>query len=265
MPYLDLTSHRLHYRIDGDTDDGTGKPWLMFCNSLGTDLRMWDAQVVELSRHYRMLRYDCRGHGLSSAPPAPYTLTDLGNDVIALLDALDIARAHFCGLSIGGLTGQWLGLHARERFGKIVVCATAARIGTAESWSARIEAVRENGLGGLTAVTAMRWFTPVFNAAEPAIVGRILDSFAATSIDGYIGCCAALAGSDLRKDIDKIANPLLAISGEDDPVCPPSELEAIAAGVRQGRHVSLPGRHIVNVESASVFNPVLLEFFGSEP
>ncbi|WP_455873667.1 3-oxoadipate enol-lactonase [Rhizobium yanglingense] len=262
MPYLDLTSHRLHYRIDGDTD-GTGKPWLMFCNSLGTDLRMWDAQAVELSRHYRVLRYDRRGHGLSSAPPAPYALADLGNDVIALLDALDIARAHFCGLSIGGLTGQWLGLHAGERFDRIVVCATAMRIGTAESWTARIDAVCENGLGGLIAATAMRWFTPAFNAAEPAIVGRILDGFAATSIDGYVGCCAALGDFDLRKDIDKIANPLLAISGEDDPVCPPSELQAIAARVRQGRHVSLPGRHIVNVESASVFNPILLEFFGS--
>ncbi|MCA1442957.1 3-oxoadipate enol-lactonase [Ensifer sp. IC4062] len=264
MSYLDLATHRLHFRVDGDTDGSQNKPWLMFCNSLGTDLHMWDMQVAALSRDFRLLRYDRRGHGLSSAPPPPYALPDLGNDVLALLDALEIERAHFCGLSIGGLTGQWLGIHAGHRLGKIVLCATSAKVGTTEGWTTRMNIVRECGLAPLTAATADRWFTPGFNAVEPGTVGKVIDSFVATSIDGYIGCCAALAGGDLREDIERIVNPLLAISGDDDPVCPPADLENIAGCVLQGRHLSLPGRHVVNIESSQAFNAALLEFLRSE-
>lgn len=259
MPYLDLASHRLHYRIDGDS---AGKPWLMFCNSLGTDLSMWDRQASALSQTYRVLRYDRRGHGLSSVPPAPYALSDLGHDVLALLDALNIDRAHFCGLSIGGLTGQWLAVHAGDRLGKVVLCATAARIGTRESWDSRMEAVRKDGLGPLVAATAERWFSPAFIAGNPDTVGNVLDRFAATLPEGYAGCCAALADSDLRGKLHRVANPVLAISGEDDPVCPPSDLEAISAAVERGQHVSLAGRHIFNIESSTPFDAVLSDFLG---
>lgn len=262
MPYLDLPTHRLHYRIDGAAGK---KPWLTFCNSLGTDLHMWDAQVASLSQDFRILRYDRRGHGRSGAPVPPYGLADLGGDVIALWDALSIRRSHFCGLSIGGLTGQWLGIHAGARLGRMVLCATAARIGTAESWHARIGEVRANGLGGLVPATAERWFTPGFRATHPATVKAILDGFAATSVDGYVGCCAALAGADLRDRLPQIANPLLAISGDDDPVCPPAELAMIAKAVRCGRHLSLPGRHIVNRESAPRFDIALKDFLTAAP
>jgi 3-oxoadipate enol-lactonase len=256
MPHIDLPSHRLHYRIDGT--DPT-KPWLMFCNSLGTDLRMWDAQVAGLSDHFRILRYDRRGHGRSSAPPPPYSIADLGGDAIALLDALEIPRTHFCGLSIGGLTGQWLGVNAADRFDHIVVCAAAARVGTPARGAARIADVTANGLAGLVPATAERWFTPAFNAAEPATVRAVLNQFEATSVDGYVGCCAALAGADLRPQIAQIANPLVAISGNDDPVCTPADLAAIATAVLHGRHVSLPGRHIVNIEAADAFNATLID------
>lgn len=255
MSVLDLPTHRLHYRIDGDTG-----PWLLLCNSLGTDLHMWDAQATALSRHLRVLRYDRRGHGASSAPPPPYTLAELGGDALALLDALGIERAHFCGLSIGGLVGQWLGIHAGERIDRLVVCATAARIGTADSWNTRIDQVRADGLAPLVAATADRWFTPGFVAAHPGLVDAILARFAEVSAEAYIGCCAALAGADLRGDIARIERPLLAVSGDDDPVCPPADLRAIAIGVADGRHVSLPGRHIVNIESAPAFSALLLEF-----
>lgn len=257
MPHLDLTSHRLFYRIDAAGGD---KPWLTFCNSLGTDLHMWDAQIADLARDFRILRYDRRGHGQSGTPTPPYSLADLGGDVIALWDALGIERSHFCGLSIGGLTGQWLGIHAGARLDRLVVCATAARIGTSDSWAARIADVRANGLASLVPATAERWFTPAFLAAEPAVVQTILDGFAATSGDGYAGCCAALAQADLRDDLSRIEIPVLAISGDDDPVCPPTDLEAIAQGVQDGRHHSLPGRHIVNVESAASFNGLLRQF-----
>ncbi|WVT76204.1 3-oxoadipate enol-lactonase (plasmid) [Sinorhizobium chiapasense] len=258
MAYLELPSHRLHYRIDGDQKGGA--PWLLFCNSLGTDLSMWDAQIGALSPHFRVLRYDRRGHGRSSAPPPPYTLADLGHDVLALLDALEIEKTHFCGLSIGGLTGQWLGVHAGKRLDKIVLCATAARIGTPEGWATRIDAVRASGLEGLTAATAERWFTPAYAASHGDAVDRVIKSLGATSTDGYIGGCTALAAADLQEEIAKIANPLLAISGERDPVCPPADLENIAKCVQRGRHLSLPGRHIVNIEFASGFNAALLEF-----
>lgn len=259
MPHLDLATHRLHYRIEGAADE---KPWLTFCNSLGTDLHMWDPQVAGLAKDFRILRYDRRGHGLSSAAPPPYSLADLGGDVIALWDALRIDRSHFCGLSIGGLTGQWLAIHAGTRLDRVILCATAARIGTRQSWNARIDEVGAGGLAGLVPATAERWFTPAFRKAQPDSVEQVLASFAATSVDGYIGCCAALARADLRDDLRQIAHPLLAISGDDDPVCPPADLDAIATAVRHGRHQSLPGRHIVNQESAEKFNLLSKDFLS---
>lgn len=258
MPYLDLPTHRIHYRING-----TEGPWLTFCNSLGTDLQMWDAQIADLAQDFRILRYDRRGHGQSTAPPPPYDLADLGGDVIDLLDALKIDRTHFCGLSIGGLTGQWLGIHAGTRLDRVVLCATAPRLGTADSWNARIDEVRAGGLHGLLAATADRWFTPGFRAARPDVVDRILHGFAATSTDGYAGCCAALAEADLLSQLDRITAPVLAISGNDDPVCPPADLEAIARAVPDGRHQVLPGRHIVNIESAARFNMVVKDFLNA--
>ncbi|WP_096787546.1 3-oxoadipate enol-lactonase [Rhodobacter sp. CZR27] len=257
MPDLHIPTHHLHYRIDGAA---AARPWLVFCNSLGTDLHMWDAQVADLSEDFRILRYDRRGHGKSGTPTPPYSLADLGRDVIALMDALGIARAHICGLSIGGLTAQWLAIHAGDRFDRVVACATAARIGTAESWNARRAEVEANGLRGLVAATGERWFTPAFRAARPAAVGAILDGFAATPVAGYAGCCAALAGADLRERLAEIAAPLLAISGADDPVCPPADLEAIARAVQDGHHAALPGRHLLNLESAAAFNAVLRDF-----
>lgn len=255
LPGSHLPSQRLHYRIDG-----TRGPWLTFCNSLGADLHMWDAQAEALSGSFRILRYDRRGHGASSASPAPYSMADLGGDVLALLDALQIDRTHFCGLSIGGLVGQWLGVHASDRLDRLIVCATAAKIGTAESWQERSEQVRDHGLAPLLEPTAERWFTPAFNAAHPEVVRDILARFAATSIEGYRGCCAALADTDLRGELGRIKTPLLAISGDDDPVCTRTDLQAIADGVVDGRHQSLPGRHIVNIESATAFNVAVADF-----
>lgn len=257
MALLELSTHRLHYRVDGDTG-----PWLVLCNSLGTDLHMWDAQAEALSTRFRVLRYDRRGHGQSTAAPGPYTLADLGGGVLALMDALKIERANFCGLSIGGLVGQWLGIHAPDRIERLVVCATAAKIGTAESWNQRIALVQDKGLTPLLGATADRWFTPDFIAANPDVVKDILARFAAVSAEGYAGCCAALAGADLRAQINRIGVPVLAISGDDDPVCTPDDLQAIADGVADGQHVSLPGRHIVNIESAEAFSAALADFLA---
>lgn len=255
MARLDRGSYQLEYRIEGSAG-----PWLMFCNSLGTDLHMWDEQVRALAAHYRFLRYDRRGHGLSSAPPAPFTLQQLGEDVLALLDALQLERTAFCGLSLGGLVAQWLALHAPQRLRHVVVCASAARIGSATSWEERAAMVSAGGLQPLRQATAERWFGDAFRHAAGARVEAILDSFERTSINGYLGCCAALGHADLRADITAIKLPLLAIAGADDPVCPVADLQAIADGAAHGTLQVLPGRHLLNVESADRFNLALHRF-----
>ena len=260
MPYLDLPAHRLHYRLDGT---GTDKPWLIFCNSLGTDLHMWDGQIEALANDFRILRYDRRGHGLSSAPHSAFTLPELADDVIALMDHLAIEQANFCGLSIGGLVGQWLAIHAGHRFDKFVFCATAARIGTVDSWQERIDTVARDGLSKLLAGTAERWFTPEFRSTAPEIVRKLMTTFEQTTLDGYLGCCAALRDADLRSDLHRIHHPVLAIAGQDDAVCVESDLELIAKSVLRGRHRTLPGRHIVNLQAAGQFNALLTEFLAS--
>lgn len=173
MAYLRLPTHRLHYRLDGTE----GRPWLTFCNSLGTDLHLWDVQIEAFAPHYRILRYDRRGHGDSETPPGPYSVADLGQDVLALWDALEIAQSDFCGLSIGGLTGQWLGLHVPHRLRRLVVCATAKKIGSAATWESRIEQVRSEGLPVLIDATLQRWFTPEFAISH----AQRLDMIAAAS------------------------------------------------------------------------------------
>ncbi len=256
MAFLDLPTHRLHYRIDG----AEGAPWLTFCNSLGTDLTMWDGQVAELANDFRILRYDRRGHGQSTAAAGVYTIDQLGGDVLALWDALKIQRTHFCGLSIGGLTGQWLGLNATNRLDRLVVCATAAKIGTGESWETRIAQVREQGLKPLAEGTVMRWFTEHYTDTHEEQVRAVLDIFLATSPEGYAGCCHAVGQADFRSDLAGIGVPLLAIAGDDDPVCPPADLQFIAKHVANGQCAQVGGRHICNIESAADFNATLRDF-----
>lgn len=259
--FLDLGEVQLHYRIDGPPR----APWLVFCNSLGTDLSMWEAQVDALGEHFRILRYDQRGHGLSSSPPSPYTIAELGSDVLGLLDELGIERAHFCGLSIGGLVGQWLALHAPSRFDRLVLASTAGRIGTEAGWRARIAEVRDRGLGSIAAGTVERWFTPAFAGHAPEVVKEILGRLQQTSLDAYVGCCEALVGADFRALAGAIRSPVLAIAGAEDPVTAPADLEAIARRVPTGSLCVIPGRHLCNIESAAAFNDAMASFLTGSP
>lgn len=220
----------------------------------------WDAQIEALAPYYRVLRYDRRGHGASSAAPGPYRIADLAGDVLALLDALSVQRTHFCGLSIGGLTGQWLGMHAGARLHTLSVCATAAKIGTEDGWQARIAQVRAEGLAGLLAGTRERWFTPAFVDMQPAAVEAILATFLATDAQAYVACCEAVASADFRGALGAIATPLLALAGHDDPVCPAEGLQAIAAQAARGSFAQVHGRHLCNLESPHAFNDALLRF-----
>src|SRR5436309_5065226 len=208
MAYLDSPGARMHYRLDGPAD----APVVMLSNSLGADLAMWDPQIASLTGRYRVLRYDTRGHGRSSSPIGPYTIEQLARDAVALLDALAIRRVRFCGLSMGGMIGQWLGIHAGDRLEKLVLASTAAKIGTAETWKARIDAVRNGGIESVADAVLARWFTSSFLTSSPQIVSDLRKRMIAADRDGYIRCCEAIRDSDLREDVARIGVSTLVIS-----------------------------------------------------
>ncbi|SFU81317.1 3-oxoadipate enol-lactonase [Pseudoduganella namucuonensis] len=258
MPVADINHTSIHYRTDGERH----LPCLVFSNSLGTDLGMWDAQAAALVSRFHVLRYDTRGHGRSASPPGPYTLEQLGGDVLALLDHLDIERAHFCGLSMGGVTGQWLGVHAPRRLIKLVLANTAARVGTAEGWQSRAAAVRAHGLGGIADGAASRWFGAGFAEREAPTVARMTDALRAQDPAGYAACCEALAAADMRGALHAVPAPTLIIAGSLDPVTTVADAEAMRAEIGDSRVATLPASHISNVESPARFTRALLDFLA---
>lgn len=255
---LRLNGNDIFYRVDGEP----GKPWLMLSNSLGTDLRMWDAQVEFLRRDFHILRYDMRGHGGSSTAPGPASLAQLGQDVLALLDALDIERTHFCGLSMGGLIAQWLGVHAPERLHKLVIANSAPRIGTPQGWQDRAAQVRATGLDGVADGAAGRWFTPDFAQREPRRVATLVAGLRGASAEGYAACCDALAAADLRETLVTIAAPTLLIAGVHDPVTTVADAAAMQEQIPGAAMVTLDASHISNIEAETAFNHALREFLA---
>ena len=249
MPLAHVNGGHLHYELTGPTN----APALVLSNSLGTNFSMWDAQMSELRKNYRVLRYDTRGHGQSEVTSGPYSFEQLGRDVLALADALDIGHFSFCGLSMGGVTGLWLGIHAGKRLHKIVLCSTGAKIGNAETWDARIEAVRKGGTKSIAAATMERWFTARFRESSPDIVERVKHMVENTSTEGYISCCAALREADLRESIAAITTPTLAISSTHDPAAPPADGRFIAQRIAGARYVELDAAHLSNIEQHDRF------------
>ena len=249
MPVAHVNGGHLHYELTGSSN----APLLVLSNSLGTNFSMWDAQMPELRKNYRVLRYDTRGHGQSEVTSGPYSFEQLGRDVLALADALDIGHFSFCGLSMGGVTGLWLGIHAGKRLHKIVLCSTGAKIGNAETWDARIEAVRKGGTKSIAAATMERWFTARFRESSPDIVERVKHMVENTSTEGYISCCAALREADLRESIAAITTPTLAISSTHDPAAPPADGRFIAQRIAGARYVELDAAHLSNIEQHDRF------------
>src|ERR1700692_4297471 len=183
---------RIRYRLDGPI----GAPFLVLSNSLGTNLDMWEPQVAAFTTRFRGLRYDSRGHGLSEVPPGPYTIERLARDVVALQDELKSDRAHFCGLSMGGMAGMWLGVHASRRIDRLVLCNTAPRIGSAERWNARIDAVNKGGVASIADTVGVPGFTPRFRDAVPDSVQRMRAMLIASPAEGYVASCAAVRDMD---------------------------------------------------------------------
>jgi 3-oxoadipate enol-lactonase len=256
MPFIEASAGQIHYRLEGPP----GAPLLLLSNSLGTNLEMWNLQTPRFIERFRVLRYDSRGHGQSLVTPGPYTIEQLARDVIALLDGLHVERANFCGLSMGGMIGMWIGLHLPERLEKLVLCNTAALIGPPERWNARIEDVRKGGMEAIVSSVLERWFTPSFREHAPEAVEPIRQMLVKTSADGYISCCAAIRDMDLREEISTIRLPTLVITGAHDPATPPEDGRFIASKIQAARYVELDAAHISNVEAQEQFTAEVMSF-----
>jgi 3-oxoadipate enol-lactonase len=242
----------LHHELTGPDD----APVIVLSNSIGTDLGLWDGQVPALREHFRVLRYDQHGHGRSPAAPGPYDLKRLGTDVLGLLDRLGIERAHFAGVSLGGMIGMWLAEHAAERIDRLALVCTSARLDP-QAWHERAEQVRAQGLEPLVDVTLSRWFTPAY--PDPARFGRMLR---ACDPAGYAGCCEAISTMDILDGLAGISSPTLVIAGRDDPATPPAHAERIATAIPGARLETLPdAAHLANAEQVDAANRLLLDHF----
>ncbi len=247
---VEIAGGRLHYRVDGPADGSA----VLLINSLGTTMDLWSAQAAALSRRYRVIRYDPRGHGASSVPPGEYTIEDLGRDAVHVLDAAGVETAHVCGISIGGLTAMWLGVNRPQRLRSLVIANTAARVGTLDRWSERIDKVRHDGMEAIADLAIANWFTPAFRDREPGTIARFHQMVASCSPEGYIGCCAALRDADLREAIGGIRVPSLVVAGDQDPSTPLVDAEFIATAIHGSTLLTLNAAHLTNVECADSFS-----------
>jgi 3-oxoadipate enol-lactonase len=259
MPIAKISNIELHYELSGPEQ----APVLLFSNSLGTTLHMWDAQVAEFSKHFRLLRYDTRGHGQTSVPAGPYTIEQLSADVVHLLDILHLQRVNFCGLSMGGSTGQFLGAHFPERFHKMVLCSTAVKIGTPESWDARISAVQKDGMKVVASAVIERWFTAPYRVSHPAEIATMQSMLENANPAGYASNCAAVRDADLRPSVSLIRLPALVISGAHDPATTPADGRSLAQQIPNARYAELSAAHISNIEAQAAFNQEVLSFLLS--
>ncbi|MCY0772852.1 3-oxoadipate enol-lactonase [Enterobacter cloacae complex sp. 2022EL-00788] len=246
----------LEFRLDGPAN----APLLVLSNSLGTTYAMWQAQLPALTRHFRVLRYNTRGHGRSPLPRGPISLASAGQDAIALLDRLGVEKACFCGISLGGMTGLWLNRHAPERFHRLVVANSAARIGETAGWLQRAALVREQGMAPVAATAADRWFTPDFCQAHPEVVAELIAGLTDTPAEGYAACCEALAYADLRDDVQFMPRPMLVIAGEHDPVTTTRDARWLVETAPDAQYLALPASHLSSTACAQAFNQHLITF-----
>jgi 3-oxoadipate enol-lactonase len=232
----------LNHRVEGPAE----APVLVLLNSLGTDMRMWEPQVAALRDEVRLVRLDARGHGGSPMAEAPWTLADLGGDVLALLDSLGIAKASFAGVSLGGATALWIAAHAPGRVERLFACFTSPYFGPPDPWLERAAILRADGVGAVADGVLDRWFTA---AIDPDLRARMREMIVATPPAGYAAATEVVAHLDLRDDLARITAPTLVISGSEDPACPPEIGLALAAGIPGAEFAELEGvAHLGNVE-----------------
>ena len=255
MPDINADGCTIHVEVEGPEH-----PVLMLSNSLGTNLHIWDEQVAPFTRHFRLVRYDRRGHGRSGVPKGPYSMERLGRDALAILDGLGIEKVNWCGLSMGGMVGQWLGANAPKRIDKLILSNTSCYFADKASWNDRIKLVREQGLTAIVDANMERWFTKAFRERSPQAIARIREMFLATNIEGYVACGQAIRDMDHRPLLMKIGAPTLVIAGRHDPATSSEAGEFIAQHAPNAKLVILETAHIANIEQPQVYADTVLDF-----
>lgn len=256
MPTFTSNDAQINCQTFGDA----ANPALIFSNSLGTNFKMWQPQIDFFQQDFFVICYDTRGHGASSAPKGPYSIDQLGQDVVNLLDHLNVEKATFCGISMGGLTGQWLAIHRPERFNQVVVCNSAAKIGQEQAWNDRAVLVREQGLQPIASTAASRWFTEPFIQSNATVVNNLQNDLAAGSAEGYASCCEALAKADVREQLKDISVPVLVVAGQQDPITTVADAHFMVERIANSQLFEINASHISNVELSNEFNQAVKQF-----
>lgn len=246
----------LAYHLEGADD----APVVVLASAIATDMRMWNPQRAVLSQDFRVLRYDQRGHGGSPTPPGPYRIDDLGTDLVGLLDRLEIERAHVCGVSLGGMVGMWMGIHAPERVDRLVLACTAPERGPADRWHQRARQARESGLESMADDAVSRWISSELPEERAGDLALLREMFVGTDEAGYAACCEAIGGMDFRDALHRVVAPTLVISGGNDPAVPIEDARALAEAIPGARHVNIAdASHLANVDAAETFNELVLQ------
>ena len=263
MPFVEVDQARLRYDVAGSSDSTP----LLLIHSLGCALEMWDPQQADFADRFRVIRYDARGHGKSSLGPArELSVEQLGRDAIAILDALGVEKAHWCGLSLGSMTSMWVAVQHPQRVASLILSSSSAYLPPRETWNSRIETALQRGMGALVDTILGRWFTAEFLQQHPESVQPIRAMLLATDPAGYAACCAAIRDMDQRDSIGAIRAPTLVIAGARDPATPPEHAELIRERIPGARLTVLDAAHLSNVECAPEFTAAVLGFLsGSEP
>ncbi len=256
MTDITIAGETFNVLIEGDEN----KEVLMLSNPMGTNLHLWDPQIPALAEHFRIVRYDSRGHGASVANEGPYSVEGLGRDARAIMDALDIGRVHWLGLSMGSIVGLWLLVHARERIGRAVLASTAAQIPGPDLWNNRIQSARDTGMNGVAMAAAERWFTKAFRDTNPEKVEAVMEMVRTTPVHGYLAACAAGRDMDQREAIRSIRNKVLVIAGRHDLSTPPGMGALVASSIEGARFVTLEASHMSNIEDEANFTRAVVDF-----
>jgi len=256
MPMIDADGCLLNVSVEGRD----GGPTLMLSNSLGCTLEMWEPQMAAFTKLFRVIRYDRRGHGKSGAPGGPTSMARYGRDVLTILDDLNIDKVHWCGLSMGGMVGQWLGANAPERFDRIVLSNTSSYYPDPTNWLNRIKAVHEGGLASVADAVIGGWLTPDFREREPAITANMKAMLIASPVEGYLAACEALSTLDQRDLLPKVKSPTLVIAGRHDMATPVAAGEYIRSQIPGASLTILDAAHISNVEQPHAFTDAVVGF-----
>jgi 3-oxoadipate enol-lactonase len=258
MPVINADDCPINVEVEGPD----GAPCLILSNSLGTMLQMWDAQVAPFTKSFRLVRFDRRGHGKSGVPKGPYSMERLGRDVLAVMDGLGIKNANWCGLSMGGMEGMWLGANAGHRFDRLVLCNTSSYFADKKSWNDRLALVRQNGVASFAKANMERWFTQGFRERAPDTVAQISLMFSSTPLEGYVACGQAVRDMDHRDLLPQIKVPTLVIVGRHDPATVPEAGKFVCDNIPGAALVTLDAAHLSNIEQAEEFNKAVLGFLA---